>query len=83
MNDGKLWRLFVIPLTGVGLIVIALGIYHYLVDIGPNKCDMTYMYEYPIYTKLKLPNYVTTNSPQYQLYAYSEGSYTSKGKLSC
>ena len=82
-NDDKLWMLFVIPLSGLGLIVIALGTYHYLWDIGSNKCQMTYMYEYPVYTKLNLPNYVTKNSPQYQLYAYSEGSYTSKGEFNC
>ena len=79
INDDKIWRLFVIPLTSMGLIIIALGTYHYLLDIGPNKCVMTYMFEYPVYTKLSLPNRVIKNSPQYQLYAYSEGSYTTKG----
>ena len=81
MNDDKLWRLFVIPLTGLGLIVIALGTFHYLVDIGPNKCQMTFMFEYPIYMKLDLPHHVKNRSPQYQLYAYSEGTYTSKGEI--
>ena len=76
--DDKSWRLWVLPCSILGLVFIFTGLYSYLVDIGPNKCEMTYMFEYPVYTKLKLPARIQRNYPQYALYAYSEGSYTYK-----
>ena len=76
MNDSKLWKLWVFPLSALGLFTIAVGLLAYLVDIGPNKCQMTYMFEYPIYTRLRLPAATADRFPQYRLYAYSEGAYT-------
>jgi len=61
-----------------GMTIIAIGLYSYLLDIGPNHCEMTYMFEYPIFTKLRLPNSVKNLYPQYDLYAYSEGAYTKR-----
>ena len=76
MNEQKLFQLWVYLISILGFLFISLGLYDYLIDIGPNKCEMTYMYEYPTYTKLPLPPPLSHAFPQYALYAYSEGKYT-------
>ena len=44
----------------------------------PNRCDMTYMYEYPQYIPIKLSEIVKQRFPKYQLYVYGEGKSSEK-----
>ena len=44
-------------------------------DPEPNGCDMTYMFEYPEYIRIKLKKKITKKYPRYALYLYGEGSY--------
>ena len=48
------------------------GLYTFVTEKEPNKCGMSYMYEYPQYINL------TSNHPKYSLYAYSEGKLSEK-----
>ena len=44
-------------------------------DLEENGCEMTYMFEYPEYTRIKLKNTISKQHPRYGLYLYGEGLY--------
>jgi len=52
------------------------GFYDFLTGYEDNGCDMTYMYEYPQFVRVSLPQNVSAQFPRYRLYAYGEGVYT-------
>ncbi|KAG1705468.1 GPI inositol-deacylase [Nymphon striatum] len=54
------------------------GCYDFLTNYEVNKCQMTYMFEYPDYIKIPLRHDTQIRFPKYNLYVYGEGS----GKLS-
>ncbi|XP_078083843.1 GPI inositol-deacylase [Mustelus asterias] len=58
---------------GFLLTLVSLGIWDVLFVYEENKCSMTYMFEYPEYIKIKLPNKLTSKYPSYGLYLYGEG----------
>ena len=44
-------------------------------DLEENGCEMTYMFEYPEYTRIKLKKKISKQYPRYGLYLYGEGFY--------
>ncbi len=62
-----LWLIML--LTGL----FALGAKDYLLDLEPNGCAMTYMFEYPRYVPVRLKEDVAGRFPKYGLYVYGEG----------
>ncbi|XP_043245683.1 GPI inositol-deacylase-like [Amphibalanus amphitrite] len=52
------------------------GIYDYLTGFEENGCALTYMYEYPQFVRIQLPQNISQKYPRYKLYAYGEGVYT-------
>ena len=53
-----------------------------LVDLEENGCEMTYMFEYPEYIRIKLKKNVSQKYPRYGLYLYGEGLYAQEQKRS-
>ena len=51
-------------------------------DLDENHCEMTYMFEYPEYIRIKLKKTVSKKYPRYGLYLYGEGLYAQKQKQS-
>lgn len=45
-------------------------------DVGDDRCEMTFMYEYPQF--IRVTNYIDKKYPKYGLYAYGEGRLTSR-----
>lgn len=52
------------------------GLIKFLTDVGNDKCEMTYMYEYPQF--IRVSNDMDKIYPKYGLYAYGEGRLTSR-----
>ncbi|XP_022198883.2 GPI inositol-deacylase isoform X2 [Nilaparvata lugens] len=71
-----------------GLIAVCLSIFllylvglkGYLKIYRDNKCEMTYMFEYPQYVRISLPLNVSFQFRRYGLFAYSEGRYTERAR---
>ncbi|XP_072903044.1 GPI inositol-deacylase [Hemitrygon akajei] len=59
-------------LHGFLLVFVGLGVWHVLFVYEENKCNMTYMFQYPEYLKIKLPKKVSNHYPSYGLYLYEE-----------
>ncbi|RZB38772.1 GPI inositol-deacylase [Asbolus verrucosus] len=55
-----------------------LGLLTFISDHEENKCDMTFMFEYPQFVKIF--NEIDEKYPKYGLYAYSEGRLTEKAR---
>ncbi|CAG9863163.1 unnamed protein product [Phyllotreta striolata] len=53
-----------------------LGLVQFLTENGEDKCEMTYMFEYPQFVKIS--NRIDKVYKRYGLYAYSEGRLTQK-----
>ncbi|XP_044252309.1 GPI inositol-deacylase [Tribolium madens] len=53
-----------------------IGLLAFINDHEENKCDMTYMFEYPQFVRIS--NKIDDKYPKYGLYAYSEGRLTEK-----
>ncbi|XP_023312014.1 GPI inositol-deacylase [Anoplophora glabripennis] len=58
------------------VIVYGIGLVIFLSDFEENKCEMTYMFEYPKFVKIS--NKKDEQFIKYGLYAYSEGTLTTK-----
>nr|XP_022917205.1 GPI inositol-deacylase [Onthophagus taurus] len=54
------------------------GLLMFLSDFEPNKCEMTYMFEYPQFVRISVPE--DQYFKKYSLYAYSEGRLTQKSR---
>ncbi|XP_059822916.1 GPI inositol-deacylase isoform X2 [Hypanus sabinus] len=59
-------------LHGFLLVLVGLGVWDVLFVYEENKCNMTYMFQYPEYLKIKLPKKVSNHYPSYGLYLYEE-----------
>ncbi|KAK9500619.1 hypothetical protein O3M35_001854 [Rhynocoris fuscipes] len=57
------------------VITYMLGCYNFLTNYEENRCNMTYMFEYPKLVRVYLPSNVTNLYKKYGLYAYGEGRY--------
>lgn len=55
-----------------------LGLLTFLTEYEEDKCEMTYMFEYPQYVKIS--NKADNEFKKYGLYAYSEGRLTEKAR---
>ena len=47
-------------------------------NIEDNRCEMTWMYEYPEYLRVPLGKKIAKRFPSYKLYLYGEGEYTDR-----
>ena len=64
------------PVVFIGLFLTALftmGAVDLILNMEDNGCKMTYMFEYPQYVQLTMPEEVSTKFPKYGFYAYGEG----------
>ena len=57
------------------LFSICLGAGAYILNVEQNKCEMTYMFEYPQYVPVKMPKPKDPSHQRYGLYVYGEGVY--------
>ncbi|KAJ8946172.1 hypothetical protein NQ318_004425 [Aromia moschata] len=70
------------PISGfivISLILVmgyGIGLLNFLNDFVEDKCEMTYMFEYPQFVKIS--NKADKLFPKYGLYAYSEGRLTAR-----
>ncbi|KAJ0177266.1 hypothetical protein K1T71_007275 [Dendrolimus kikuchii] len=55
-----------------------LGVFNIYFSDKTNHCTMTYMYEYPQFVRMSVPE--NNIYPQYGLYAYSEGRFTERAR---
>ena len=54
------------------------GIRDFLVNIEDNRCEMTYMYEWPRYIRVPLWKGTSKRFPRYALHLYGEGDYADR-----
>ena len=59
----------------VGIILLASGILQNVHNLEENRCEMTYMFEYPEYIPIHLDAGMKRKFPKYSLMLYGEGSY--------
>ena len=52
-----------------------IGFRDFLTNLEGNRCDMTWMYEWPRYIKVPLWKGTSNRFPRYALYLYGEGEY--------
>lgn len=57
-----------------------IGFRDYLTNLEENRCDMTWMYEWPRYIKVPLWKGTAKRFPKYALYLYGEGEYADRSK---
>ncbi|XP_035681116.1 GPI inositol-deacylase-like [Branchiostoma floridae] len=68
----------VMPILMLGLVLV--GLFDILSNYETNRCEMTWMYEYPEYLPVPLSENVTRSFPRYGLYLYGEGAYARQSK---
>lgn len=56
------------------------GFRDFLANLEENRCDMTWMYEWPRYIKVPLWKGTSKRFPRYALYLYGEGSYAEQSR---
>lgn len=56
------------------------GFRDFLTNLEENRCDMTWMYEWPRYIKVPLWKGTTKRFPRYALYLYGEGDYADQSR---
>ena len=59
----------------VGSSLLILGVLQNVYYLEENRCDMTYMFEYPEYIPVHLDAGIKRKFPKYTLFLYGEGSY--------
>ncbi|ESN91714.1 hypothetical protein HELRODRAFT_189781 [Helobdella robusta] len=69
-----MFRPFVFCLHLAVLFILYLGFQNVFLDVEKNDCQMTYMFQEPLYIKVKLDASLKLNYPNYNLYYYNEGS---------
>lgn len=57
-----------------------IGFRDFLTNLEENRCDMTWMYEWPRYIKVPLWKGTAKRFPKYALYLYGEGEYADRSK---
>ncbi|KAI1293062.1 GPI inositol-deacylase [Halotydeus destructor] len=84
-NRGRQWLLKLTTVSKKNLLlysitfVIAIGSYRFAGKHRDNKCEMTYMYQYPEYIPITVDD-VDSKYPKYGLYVYGEGVYAQQLK---
>ncbi|KAI5723767.1 hypothetical protein M8J76_010656 [Diaphorina citri] len=71
-------KLLVLPYSIGVCFVYLVGIVNFLTNLEENKCDMTFMYEFPQYTDIPISPDIDRKYKQYSLSAYSEGILSEK-----
>ncbi|XP_078684049.1 GPI inositol-deacylase-like [Branchiostoma floridae x Branchiostoma belcheri] len=66
------------PVLMLGLVLV--GLFDMLSNYEDNRCEMTYMFEYPEYLPVPLSENVTKSFPRYHLFLYGEGAYARQSK---
>ncbi|XP_070580466.1 GPI inositol-deacylase-like [Ptychodera flava] len=63
------------------LSLLAWGIFDYILNVEENACEMTWMWERPMYLNVPgLPQKVKDKFPQYSLHLYGEGAYAKQSE---
>lgn len=57
-----------------------IGFRDFLSNLEENRCDMTWMYEWPQYIKVPMSKGTAKRFPGYALYLYGEGEYADRSK---
>lgn len=57
-----------------------IGFRDFLFNLEENRCDMTWMYEWPQYIKVPMWKGTAKRFPRYALYLYGEGDYADKSR---
>ena len=65
---------FLLAITG--LVILIAGIYDIFLSLEENNCEMTYMFEYPLYIQIHIPAQIQKDYPRYSLVLYDEGEDT-------
>uniref|UniRef100_A0A8D8RFK7 GPI inositol-deacylase n=1 Tax=Cacopsylla melanoneura TaxID=428564 RepID=A0A8D8RFK7_9HEMI len=73
-------KIFILPYAIAVCFVYLLGVVNFLTNLEENRCDMTFMYEFPQYTEIPISPDVDRKYRQYSLSAYSEGILTERVK---
>ncbi|XP_064166223.1 GPI inositol-deacylase isoform X2 [Anguilla rostrata] len=68
-------KIATVAFYGCTLGLLAMGLRELLSGFEENRCSMTYMFEYPEYRRVHLPQRVAQRYPGYGLYLYGEGLY--------
>ncbi|KAJ8252811.1 hypothetical protein GJAV_G00205880 [Gymnothorax javanicus] len=68
-------KISTVAFYGCTLGFLAMGLRELLSGFEENRCSMTYMFEYPEYRHVPLPQRVAQRYPGYGLYLYGEGLY--------
>lgn len=63
-------------------VILCIACYSAFFNQKENGCEMTYMFEYPEYIRIKLKEKISENYPRYGLYLYGEGFYARKQQKS-
>ncbi|PFX15813.1 GPI inositol-deacylase [Stylophora pistillata] len=73
-------QLILITWFAVFTAFVLIGFRDFLSNLEENRCDMTWMYEWPQYIKVPMWKGTTKRFPRYALYLYGEGDYADKSK---
>ncbi|XP_028397184.1 GPI inositol-deacylase-like [Dendronephthya gigantea] len=79
VNQGRV-SVCVIGLCVTTIVVLFISARKAFFDQEENGCEMTYMFEYPEYIRVKLKKQISEKYPRYGLYLYGEGSYAQEQK---
>ena len=63
---------FAIIATSIAIACIGIGFYDVVHNVELNQCEMTWMYVWPQYVPIILPDRIATAFPKYGLYYYVE-----------
>lgn len=80
MHISRTHHLFLITWLAVFAAFALVGFRDFLSNVEENRCDMTWMYEWPRYIKVPLWKGATTRFPNYALYLYAEGQYADNSR---
>ncbi|XP_063230669.1 GPI inositol-deacylase isoform X2 [Bacillus rossius redtenbacheri] len=69
---------FFVLLSGVCFCLFLIGLHNFISNHETNKCEMTYMFEYPQYVRISFSGELGPKHLRYGLYAYGEGQFTEK-----
>ena len=79
VNHGRI-SVCVIGLCVFTIVVLFIAARKAFFNHEENGCEMTYMFEYPEYIRIKLKKQISKSYPRYGLYLYGEGSYAQEQK---
>lgn len=73
---------FAVFITSLAVFTACLlvGFRDFLTNLESNRCEMTYMFEYPEYLRVPFSKETSARYPRYALYLYGEGRYADASK---